>query len=276
MKTKDSFTQVLEFPLTKIFSTFRAIPCVLQTIQKIKIPFIAVILLSAWFCLPAFSLPTLDLTTAGSSGFIGDAYFVQVDPQPTGSGYIRSFVRMSTNQAIEQGYNTDARPLEFDENSSPEFTRALLLDNVPIYNLEGTDYRGFLLDINQTLPGSYLSLDALEIYLADEGDRSGYPSDLGTKIYDLDADGDNWIKLDYALNHGSGSGDMMAYIPDSLFLGGNYVYLYSTFGQSECSAFPNNDGYEEWAVNMIPSPGALILGSIGMSCIGWLRRRKLV
>jgi hypothetical protein len=272
MKTKDSFTRVLKFTLMNIFWVFRTFSCLLQKPQKITISFIAVLFLPAWFCLPAFSLPTLDLTTAGSSGYIGDAYFMQVDPQPTGSGYIHSFVRVSTNQDVEQGYNTDARPLEFDENSSPEFTRALLVDDVPIYNLDGTAYRGFLLDINQTKSDSYLSLDGLEIFLADEGDRSGYPSNLGTKIYDLDADGDNWIKLDYALNHGSGTGDMMAYIPDNLFTGGSYIYLYSIFGQSEDSAFPNNDGYEEWAT--IPSPTALILGCIGISCTGWLRRRN--
>jgi hypothetical protein len=78
---------------------------------------------------PAKAGVTLDLTSAGSSGYIGGAYFKQVDPQPTGTGVIDSFVRLSTNQDIEQGYNTDARPLEFDENNSPQFTRALPLSD---------------------------------------------------------------------------------------------------------------------------------------------------
>jgi hypothetical protein len=211
---------------------------------------------------------TLDLTSEGSSGYIGDAYFEQVDPLPTGTGYIRPFVRLSTNQAIEQGYNTDARPLEFDENNSNQFTRSLPLGDVPII---GT-YRGFLLDINQnsTPTGRFLSLDTIEIYLADEGDLTGYPGGIGTKIFDLDEDDDNWILLDYSLNHGSGTGDMMAYIPNDLFVGGDYVYLYSRFGENH----PNNAGFEEWAVSVIPAPGAILLGSIGVGFVSWLRRRR--
>lgn len=275
MKIKDNKKEVLKFALMNISPSFRAVSRVLQKTQKKAILIIAAALLSACFCLPAFSLPTLDLTTAGSSGYIGGAYFQQVDPQPTGSGYIQPFVRISTKQDVVQGYNTDARPLEFDENNSPEFTRALSIDSVPILFLDGTAYRSFLLDINQTMAESCLSLDSLQIYLADEGNLTGYPSNLGTKIYDLDAGGDNWIKLDYALNHGSGSGDMMAYIPKSLFDGGRYIYLYSKFGQSENSVFANNDGYEEWAV-AVPAPATLLLASIGVVCVGWLRKSKLV
>src|SRR5262245_13474307 len=76
--------------------------------------------------------PTLDLTTRGSRGEIGDALFRQTDAQPTGTGFIRSFVRLQAGAkaSVEQGYNTDARPLQFDENKSPQFTRALSLTNV--------------------------------------------------------------------------------------------------------------------------------------------------
>ena len=273
MKTKESKVEELKFALMNMSPEFTAVSCILQRTQKITIRLTAAVFLLACFCLPAFCLPTLDLTTAGSSGYIGDAYFLQVDPQPTGSGFIKPFVRLSSNQEVVQGYNTDSRPLEFDENNSPVFTRSLLLNDAPLLYLQGTAYRGFLLDINQTKTDCFLSLDALKIYLADEGDLAGYPSQLGTKIYDLDASGDNWIKLNYALNHGSGSGDMIAYIPDSLFVGGNYMYLYSKFGESEDSIYPNNAGYEEWAA-AIPAPTALMLGSIGIGCLGWLRRRK--
>jgi hypothetical protein len=124
------------------------------------------------FCVTAFAGPTLDLTTAGSSGYIDLAYFVQIDPQTTGTGVIEPFVRLSTNQDVSQGYNTDARPLELDENNSPQFTRSLLLNDVPIVSLNETLYREFLLDINQkgAVGGSLLSLDTIEIYLANAGD----------------------------------------------------------------------------------------------------------
>src|SRR5438552_596250 len=54
-------------------------------------------------------------------------------------------------------------------------------------------------------------------------------------VYDMDAGGDHWVKLDYRLNAGSGAGDMLLYVPDVQFGsngGAQYVYLYSQFGQN--------------------------------------------
>ena len=241
---------------------------------------IVLMVLVGKFCAPAFARPTLDLTTAGSSGYIDLAYFVQADPQTTGTGVIEPFVRLSTNQDVSQGYNTDARPLNLDQNNSPQFTRSLLLGDVPAVSLNGTLYREFLLDINQkgALAGSLLSLDTMEIYLANAGDLSGYPGSLGTRVYDMDAGADNWILLDYRLGRGSGSGDMLAYVPDSCFdqSDGSYVYFYSRFGEH----YANNAGFEEWAVRVgellprIPTPGAVVLAGIGVCFVGWLRRRE--
>src|SRR5438067_1440064 len=66
--------------------------------------------------IPSTTLPDVDLSTRGASGWINGAAFVQNTTQPTGSGVMHSFVRVQSNDAIEQGYNTDARPLQFDEN----------------------------------------------------------------------------------------------------------------------------------------------------------------
>src|SRR5262245_22268992 len=80
------------------------------------------------------STTPLDLTVAGSSGFINGALFRDITTSPTGSGRIHSFVRVqATGQ--EQGYNTSYRPLEFDENSSPRFTTDLKLNEVPVVNI---------------------------------------------------------------------------------------------------------------------------------------------
>jgi len=251
---------------------------VLLRSKKMAVCLAAVMLLFGGFCLPVIGGPTLDLATQ-DFGKIGDAYFMRVYLQSTGTGVIDPFVRLSTNQPISQGYNTSARPLEFDENNSPQFTRTLSLSEVPVFNIGGIDYREFLLDINQngTSDGRMLSLDQIEIYLAADPDLIGDPSSLGTLVYELDtATEDNWIMLNYKLNHGSGSGDMLAYIPDSLFVGGDYVYFFSKFGEN-C---PNNAGFEEWAVRkgeplpVIPAPGAIVLGSIGLCLIGWLRRSE--
>jgi len=297
MKAKDSMKILLYFALlkkrgvspTKLFGcvennpfvlpVFTIVSFVLQRSIKTAVCLASVMLLFGGLCTPAIALETLDLTTAGSEGKIyfdstNFAYFMQYDPQPTGTGYIDSFVRISTNQLMEQGYNTDARPLEFDENNSPQFTRSLPLSDIPILNRNGIGYRQFILDINQNKPNSLLSLDKLEIYLGNAGNLTKYgtdPANLGTLIYDLDGYSDNCILLDYNLNSGSGTGDMLACIPSSLFVGGDYVYLYSMFGHSDNSAYGNNAGFEEWAVR-IPAPGAILLGGIGVGFVGWLRR----
>ena len=196
----------------------------------------------------------LDLTTRGSSGAIEGAMFLQADPQPTGSGRIQSFLRIqgaAAHEVVQQGYNTDARPLQYDENKSPTFTRSLLLTSVPRVNIGGTMFREFLLDINQKSSQPLLSLDELRIYLGASGNLTGYSAAAKqlaglSAIYDLDASGDNEVLLDYRLNSGSGSGDMFVYVPDALFTGGNYVYFYSKFGLE----YASNAGFQEWSVGL--------------------------
>src|SRR4051812_2312785 len=99
------------------------------------------------------SVPAVvDLTHHGAIDSANGAIFRQYDAQPTGTGVINSFVRIQTPNAkstVQQGYNTDHRPVQFDENPSPQFTRLLRLDDVPEVDIGGVKYREFLLDINQ-------------------------------------------------------------------------------------------------------------------------------
>lgn len=212
--------------------------------------------------------PTLDLTTHGAIGSINDAIFRQFDAQPTGTGVINSFVRVQSNKsAVQQGYNTDHRGVQFDENTSPQFTRSLDLASVPVVDIGGIKYREFLLDINQKASQPLLSLDELRLYIGNAPNLYGYDATTHqlaglTPVYDLDGGGaDNWIKLDARLNQGSGKGDMLAYIPDSACTGGSYVYLYSKFGVN----LTPNGGFEEWAAGSAPLTGAT--GSISGTVI---------
>ena len=147
--------------------------------------------------------------------------FQQTDTQPTGSGTIHSFLRIdgaSSKNATQQGFNTDARPLQFDENKSKNFTRSLRLDELPQTTLNGKTYRVILLDINQKASAPLLSLDDLRVFVGGRGDLGGYANGklAGLNpVYNLNAGAgaDNWVKLNYKLNHGSGSGDMKLYVP---------------------------------------------------------------
>jgi len=220
---------------------------------------------------------TLDLTTVGAWGTINGANFQQYSDGAGGSGNIDAFVRIQLT-GVEQGYNTDYRPVQFDENTSSSFTHSLLLSEVPLVSDDGTNYREFLLDINQS-GVNLLSLDDLEIYLETDPNIGVYPDNFTTLVYDLDAGEDNWVKLDYSINAGSGEGDMLAFIPDSFFMDefgvylNDYVYLYSRFGEN----FGANDGFEEWAHGVggpvIPEPATILL--LGLGGLALLRKRRV-
>jgi hypothetical protein len=208
---------------------------------------------------------TLDVTARGSGGTVNAALFQQTDAQPTGTGLISSFVRVQ-GTGVEGGYNTDARPLQFQENSSPKFTRSLHLSDVPVSVVDGIGYRQFLLDINQNSASPLLSLDDLKIFVGDRGNLTGYDKGTGTlaglhAAYDLDAAGDATVLMNASLNHGSGSGDLAVFIPDALFGSASadpFVYLYSAFGKTAGAAA--NGGFEEWAV--LPKTDVSALGSL--------------
>jgi hypothetical protein len=151
--------------------------------------------------------------SSGGSFTINGAILQDGSIQPAGTGVIDSFVRIQMN-GTEQGYNTDGRPVAFNELTDPNFTRSLLLSEVPIKLVGETAYREFILDINEqaSTPGKYLSLDKMKIFLSSTGNQTTTNvAGLGSPVYDL---GENWIKLDGSL-HGPGSGtsDMFAIFP---------------------------------------------------------------
>ncbi len=236
-----------------------------------------------------------DLYTAAATCTFNGANFYSVDPQPTGTGFIDSFLRVQQN-GTEQGYNTGARPLQsgINDKTDPNFTRNLEVAAVPVVN----GYRQFFLDINEQAAdwGKLLTLDQLKIFVSDSPDLNNYSAGSGgsltgaTKVYDMDTlVKDNWINLDYTLNKGgSGKGDMVVYIPDVGFAGHQYVYLYSEFGcvpdkNGKCGTGQNTKyasgaGFEEWWVlspnqNVpVPEPGTLALVCAGAAA--FVRRRR--
>jgi hypothetical protein len=249
----------------------------------------------------------IDLTTAGATSGVktsssGDSFIVtQIDPQSTGTGVIDSFLRVQAN-GNEQGYNTSlGTPLD---DKGGTFTRALLLSEVPIVNLGGTDYYQFLLDVNQTSSDGLLSLNQIQLFTSSTDRADGIVSLNGTEPHLSFIGGSTTeqfalastfsnpfsIELDYNLNPGSGAGDMFFYVAKTgitPLAGQNFLILYSQFGTPPG---PNNtnDGFEEWAVlkstfegclpgqceiNGVPEPGSLLLLGSGL-CLAVRRVRR--
>lgn len=247
-------------------------------------------------CARAVPTDILDLTSLTSEGLINGALFQTADLRSSGTGTFQTFLKFGVNDPTVHAYNTDARPFEpgFDMNMSHQHTRQLPLVAVPYMEpnslivTAGDYYYEFLLDINQKGaagrdddPDWKLSLDKLQVALADNPDESVYSSIFSSPIYDMDGLEDARVILNGKLDTGSGQADMAVYIPKSLFDGhtGEYVYFYSLFG-GEPNGIPNNDGFEEWAVESefelprIPAPGAVLLAGVGASLIAWVRRRR--
>src|SRR5262245_42592001 len=93
----------------------------------------------------------LDLTSAGASSSAAGAIVRQVDADFLDTDNMDTFVRIQRpgSGGSEQGYNTDARPLQFDEKNSAQFTHSLTLGSVPLIEQNNVLYREFVLDINQ-------------------------------------------------------------------------------------------------------------------------------
>lgn len=232
----------------------------------------------------------IDLATHGSSGQINGAWFIQTDPQPTGTGVIDPFVRIQ-NTGTEAGFNTDHRPVELDTKDGNGWTHSIQIDDIPVVTYNNTDYRQFLLDVNEGGNSTLekLSLDQVRIFLGSAGDLHNYPTGLGTEIYSMNPSDtysatNNRVELHYKLNNGSGSGDMFLLVPDALFVGPNqFVYLYSQFG------VPNraDAGFEEWSLlpanhqqpppppppTSVPLPAAAWAGIVLIG--GTIARRRL-
>lgn len=217
----------------------------------------------------------VDLTTQGSSGQINGATFLEGSTQPAGVGVFEPFLRLQANGS-EQGLNTDAQPFPFDDKNSANWTHSVLLTDVGVVNYQGTNYREFGLDINQSNSGgnALLSLTDLKLFVANSPSISTLAA-LGNPVYDLNAGkGNNSVLLTGALNPGLGHSNMIALIPDSDFANpsGQYLYLYCKFTNA-------SGGFEQWNFSAascpaVPEPSSIAITALGLVAFGGMRHLR--
>jgi hypothetical protein len=243
----------------------------------------------------------IDLTVSPYSGAgnQGDL-FIRTDQQPTGTGVIKPFLTIQ-QKGTEHGYNTDSTntALLLDDHRAPsQWVRSVSFDEITSVMIGGKAYAEFLLDINETNnDGHLLSMDKLELFSTSNPSLTGYTEtsfDTGlstdgfganaTMIYNMDKTVDYTVQLDYSFNHGSGSGDMYAFIPYQLIAANQgqnkYLVMYSSFGHP----YSSSAGFEEWSVLTAPSgtpvggpgvplPSAALGGAGLMGLLAFKRRR---
>ncbi len=234
-------------------------------------------------CLSAMrqgAFASVDLTI-NNSGTANGGVFTFTDQQPTGTGVIKPFLREQAN-GTEQGYNTSGGT-PFDDKGGP-WTHDIQLSDLAASTvlMNGVLYYKLLLDANE--PGgtkSLISLDRLEFYTSPLASQTTTNvSSLGALRYSLDGAGDTFVLLDASRNHGSGSGDMYAYIPAADFSGAaptDYVYMFARFGDQAAADGSTEGGFEEWAIvqSAAPVPEPNVTALIVLSCGAFtlLRRR---
>jgi hypothetical protein len=228
---------------------------------------------------------SVDLSTPGASGAVNGAWFSQVDLSSTDVGDITPVLRLQGpgGSGGVTGYNTDARPVQFDEKA--QFTRSVLLTSVPVVIRDGVAYRELLLNSREPAATSkhLVSMDGLSVFLSPNGSPSGVSlldpaAALGLPVYSLDAGGDNAVVIDAALSKGNGHYDVAIDIPVDAFpaSGNAYLTLLATFGLTDASS----GAYEEFAVGTfsasvpspVPLPGALATGGSMLAVLGVVGR----
>jgi hypothetical protein len=180
---------------------------------------------------------------------IGSGVLLNESTTGSGTGNYESFLRLGAN-GTESGINSDTSGLL--DNKSGIFTHSLLVGDLQVVNVGGTDYYEIRLDLDEVQSGDSpnITLTDLRFFTssapADGGDLPPSFGDL-TQVFDMSG-----TQALVDTNHGSGTDDYVILVPVDL-LGNDpsaYFTLYAAFSGSD-------DGFEEFRVlseAFVPQP----------------------
>jgi hypothetical protein len=197
----------------------------------------------------------LDLGSDGS-GTINGAIFETNADHPTGTGVYNPFLTVQ-HKDWEQGYNSGSNN-NFDTKRVPQWNHEIRFSDLQATTINGIEYFGFSVDINENNKNPLISLDGLSVWTSatlqtsTSTDANGFfNGSLGTLRYDLGANQVIYNDQD----SGSGEGDINIYIPVSFFAGAqanDFVYMYQRWGNTDST----DGGFEETALirGLVPIP----------------------
>jgi hypothetical protein len=232
-------------------------------------------------------------TSPGGAG----AIYSTIDSHPTGTGVFDPFLSYQA-KSVEEGFNTSSGGNGqgfLDTKRVPQWNHDLFVGDLAPVTLSGKSgtFYAFELDANETGNGNaarLLSIDDIRIYTsasdtANSVGDTGLVDNLGTLRYAQNASlgvTANWVLIDASKKEGgstsgSGSSDMIVYVPTALFAGASttdFLYFYTINGVNNAA----DAGYEEWAAYTatgVPDGGStlLLLGS-SLTALGFLAGRR--
>ena len=199
-----------------------------------------------------------DITPAESFVEIGGVIFTDAANTGSGTGNYNTFLAISDNDGVEEGFNSDDTPGIDPSNKDIDHakTHTILLSDLVIVTVDGVQYYEFRVDLNESNsdPNAQISLDQFKLFASSDGtieDKTTlFNQDV---IYDMDAGGNVSVLLSDAESSGSGNDDYAVLVPITEFAGldptTTYVYLYVEMGAADPvdpDTWDATATFEEW------------------------------